>query len=93
MSKMMERRLPTNSAADSASMPVLKELAAIHEAMCQGATGFGTYKGPEGDMFVAYAPVQGTNGWSIAVTAPQVDYLSSTRANIVINLIVIRAPP
>ena len=85
----MDTVMVQNIGKEAQSDSSLKELAAIHEAMCQGATGFGTYKGPEGDMFVAYAPVQGTNGWSIAITAPQVDYLSSTRANIVINLIVI----
>ncbi len=69
----------------------LKELAAIHEAMCQGKTGFGSYHGFEGSMFSAYAPVAGTDGWSIAVTAPQSDYLSTTYTGIAINIAVIIA--
>ena len=40
-------------------------------------------------MFAAYAPVLDTDGWSIAVTAPQINYLASTRDVMVINIIVI----
>ncbi len=69
----------------------LKELAAIHEAMRQGENGFGSYKSTEGNMFVAYAPVAGTDGWSIAITAPQMDYLSTTYTGIAINIAVIIA--
>ncbi len=69
----------------------LKELAAIHEAMRQGENGFGSYKSAEGDMFVAYAPVAGTDGWSIAITVPQSDYLSTTYTRIAINIAVIVA--
>ncbi len=69
----------------------LKELAAIHEAMRQGENGFGSYKSAEGDMFVAYAPVAGTDGWSIAITVPQSDYLSTTYTGIAINIAVIVA--
>ena len=40
-------------------------------------------------MFAAYAPVPGTDDWSIAVTAPQINYLESTRDAMVINIGVI----
>lgn len=69
----------------------LKELAAIHESMCRGENGFGSYKSEEGSMFIAYAPVAGTDGWSIAITAPQSDYLSTTYTGIAINIAVIIA--
>ena len=42
-------------------------------------------------MFAAYASVGGTDGWSIAVTSPQSDYLASTYGGIVINVAVIVA--
>lgn len=67
----------------------LKELASIHAAMREGKNGFGEYKSGKKSMFAAYAPVNGTDGWSVAVTAPQSDYLSSTYINIVINLVMI----
>ncbi len=65
----------------------LKELASIHAAMRQGKNGFGSYKNGRDSMFAAYAPVNGTDGWSVAVVAPQSDYLSATYFNIAINLV------
>ncbi len=69
----------------------LQELAAIHAEMRQGKNGFGSYTNGEDEMFAAYAPVQDTDGWSIAVTAPQINYLESTRDAMVINIAVIVA--
>ncbi|MCI8483579.1 MAG: methyl-accepting chemotaxis protein [Lachnospiraceae bacterium] len=69
--------------------PALKELAAIHAEMCQGKNGFGSYTKGKDKMFAAYAPVPNTDGWSIAVTAPQINYLKSTRDAMVINIAVI----
>ena len=65
----------------------LKELAAIHSAMREGKNGFGDYKNGKKSMFAAYAPVTGTDGWSVAVVAPQSDYLSTTYFDIAINLV------
>lgn len=65
----------------------LKELASIHASMRQGENGFGNYKNGKKSMFAAYAPVNGTDGWSVAVTAPKSDYLSTTYFDIVINLV------
>ncbi len=65
-----------------------KELAAIHAQMRQGKNGFGSYTAKD-KMFAAYAPVGDTDGWSIAVTAPQINYLASTRDAMVINIAVI----
>jgi len=65
----------------------LKELASIHASMRQGENGFGNYKNGKKSMFAAYAPVNGTDGWSVAVTSPKSDYLSTTYFDIVINLV------
>lgn len=67
----------------------LQELATIHARMRQGENGFGSYINGEDKMFAAYAPVPGTDGWSIAVTAPQSNYLESTRNAMVIIIGVI----
>lgn len=69
----------------------LKELAAIHSNMRQGQNGFGKYQSSDGSRFAAYAPVNGTDGWSVAVTAPEMDYLADTYFGIVIDGIVILA--
>lgn len=78
-----------NIEAEAQSDPSLQELSAIHGEMRQGKNGFGSYTSGEEKMFAAYAPVPDTDGWSIAVTAPQINYLASTRDAIVVNLIVI----
>lgn len=78
-----------NIEAEAQNDPSLKELADIHASMRQGKNGFGSYPSGEHKMFIAYAPVNGTDGWSIAVTAPQLDYLTSTRNAMVINIAVI----
>ena len=69
----------------------LKELAAIHGEMRQGKNGFGSFKDTDGSRFTAYAPVDGTDGWSVAVTALQTDYLSDTYFGMFLNVAVIVA--
>lgn len=78
-----------NIEAEAQNDSGLQELAAIHARMRQGENGFGSYITEEDKMFAAYAPVPGTDGWSIAVTAPQINYLESTRDAMVINIVVI----
>lgn len=78
-----------NIEAEAQSDPTLKDLAAIHAQMRQGKNGFGSYTSGEEKMFAAYAPVSDTDGWSIAVTAPQINYLASTRDAMVVNIAVI----
>ncbi|MCI8888787.1 MAG: methyl-accepting chemotaxis protein [Hungatella sp.] len=80
-----------NIEREAGSDSSLKELASIHGEMRQGKNGFGSYKNGGSSMFAAYASVGGTDGWSIAVTSPQSDYLASTYGGIVINVAVIVA--
>ena len=77
-----------NIEAEAVSDSSLKDLAAIHESMRQGENGFGSYDGTTGKMFMAYAPFNCTDGWSIAVTAPQMNYLASTYNGMVLNILV-----
>ena len=67
----------------------LKELAAIHAEMRQGKNGFGSYHTAAGPWDTAYAPVDGTDGWSVAVTAMKKDYLADTYAGMLINVLAI----
>ncbi len=78
-----------NIEAEAQSDASLKELAAIHADMRAGNNGFGSYESDGQKMFAAYAPVADTDGWSIAVTAPQLNYLTATRDAMVINIVVI----
>lgn len=56
-----------------------KGLASVAEKMVAGQTGFNNYD----DRYAAYAPVEGTDGWSVAVTVAQSDYVASFLASIV----------
>lgn len=78
-----------NIETEAQSDPTLQELAAIHANMREGKNGFGSYTSGEDKMFAAYAPVKDTDGWSIAVTAPQLNYLAATRDAMVVNIAVI----
>ena len=55
-----------NIEAEAESDSSLKELAAIHADMREGKSGFGSYKMAKEKMFASYAPVNGTDGWSVA---------------------------
>jgi len=64
----------------------LTDLAKIHSLMRKGESGFGSYSIDGVSKFLAYAPVGGTDGWSIAVSSYQSDYLSGTYAAIYVTL-------
>ncbi len=78
-----------NVEAEAQSDPSLKELAAIHSAMRQGQNGFASFKAEDGPRFAAYAPVNGTDGWSVAVTALKTDYLADTYFGMVVNVVAV----
>ena len=67
----------------------LKSRAVLHESMRQGKSGFGSVRGDGESYFLAYAPVGGTDGWSLAVEAPQSVYLADTYVGMMINLAVV----
>ena len=74
--------------------PSLGQLAALHTDMRAGNSGYGPYEVNGATKYLAYAPVDGTNGWSIAVTAPAGDFLGTTyqsTAVIAVLLVVILA--
>ena len=67
-----------NIEREAQSDPSLKSRAALHAAMRQGKTGFGSIRADDGPRFLAYTPVGGTDGWSLAVAAPKSNYLADT---------------
>ena len=67
----------------------LKSRAALHEAMRQGENGFGSIQAEDGPRFLAYAPVGGTDGWSVAVASPKSNFLADTYFGMLINVMVI----
>ena len=67
----------------------LESRAALHEEMRQGKNGFGSILAEDGPRFLSYAPVRGTDGWSVAVASPKINFLADTYFGILINLAVI----
>ena len=68
-----------------------EERNAVHAAMRQGKNGFGTIRTSDGLRYLAYAPVGGTDGWSIAITSPKAAYLADTYWGYFIIALVIAA--
>ena len=67
----------------------LNSRAALHAAMRRGENGFGSIRAEDGPRFLAYAPVNGADGWSVAVTALKTDYLADTYLGMILNVAVI----
>ncbi len=77
-----------NIEREAQSNASLKGLAKIHADMRQGGKGFGSFHASDGPRFAAYAPVDGTDGWSVAVTAMKKDYLANTYFGMFANVAV-----
>lgn len=64
--------------------PKLKALAQLEELMIKGETGFGNYSYDGVNKMLAYAPIEGTNGWSVGINAPTSDFMQQTILGIII---------
>ena len=85
---VLENIAVENIEEDAKTDPDLEELAALNAEMRQGKTGVGSYEynGVKNKM-LAYTPVEGTDGWSIAITAPASDFLGTTYKSIAATII------
>lgn len=75
-----------NSIEMSKTDSSLKKLAALETKMINGETGYGTYTYGGTTKLLAYAPMEGTDGWSVAVSAPLSDFLGTLYVSIVLAL-------
>jgi len=74
--------LGENSQELAKTDPGFAELAAIEKRMIDGETGFGRYS-YEGDIeYSAFAPIEGTDGWSISISVYQNEFLSGVYQSI-----------
>ncbi|MGN0665422.1 MAG: methyl-accepting chemotaxis protein [Huintestinicola sp.] len=79
------------AAADTSGKTGYSSLAAVHERMRKGEIGFGDYTLNGVKKFVGFAPINGTDGWSVAVYAPSKDFLKDTYISIIITVVVMTA--
>jgi methyl-accepting chemotaxis protein len=63
--------------------------AALEKKMINGESGFGRYTYNGVTKFLSYAPLEGTNGWSIGVNASVNDFMDSTYQGILITAVLI----
>lgn len=77
------------AAKDTSGQAGYYTLAEAHVKMRNGETGFCDYTLNGVRKFIGYAPIGGTNGWSVAVYAPSDDFLSDTYLTITITIILI----
>jgi len=63
--------------------------AACHKKMCEGKSGFEDYNMLGVRYFTGYAPVEGTDGWSMAVRAPAKDFMDDTYTGILFVVVFI----
>ena len=59
--------------------------------MINGESGFGTYFYGGSNKLLAFAPIEGTDGWSIAINAPLSDFMGMTYIAILIVIIILLA--
>jgi methyl-accepting chemotaxis protein len=58
-----------------------KEVAALETEMTQGKSGFGFYVWKGDKKFGSYTPIDGTNGWSVNVTALESEFMSGVKTS------------
>lgn len=75
-----------NTGNDAKTDSSLKRLALIENEMVAGKNGFEAYAYGGTIKFIAYAPIGGTDGWSIAVNAPVMDFMLWTVVGILVTV-------
>ena len=82
-----QENIPQTAQSNSA----LQSLAVIYTKAMAGETGFGRYSYKGVEKFVAYAPIAGTDGWSLLIGAPESDFTGGVTRAIIIAVIIMFA--
>ncbi|MGN0641700.1 MAG: methyl-accepting chemotaxis protein [Huintestinicola sp.] len=77
-----------NAQESAKTDPSYQKLAEVEAKMCAGETGFDQYKYDGNLELVAYAPVEGTPGWSIGVNVVRDEFMGGTYTSLVLSLII-----
>lgn len=78
-----------NTIANAKSDSSLADIAALEQKMLDGEDGFGNYTYNGTTKFISYSPIEETDGWSVAVIAPVMDFLWDTVEGIIITVILV----
>lgn len=66
----------------------LKKMAGFHTKMINGEIGYATYGDGLTSKVLVYAPIEGTNGWSVALDVPVTDFLGTLNVVIVVAVLI-----
>lgn len=66
-----------------------RELAAVQAKMIAGESGSAICTENGQNLLVGYAPIAGTNGWSLAVCAPANDFMNGTKMIIMFDILLV----
>lgn len=77
-----------NTQAEAKSDSKLKKLAQIEANMCKGLTGFEDYYYGGKYKYMAYAPIPGTNGWSIDVAIERSEFMRSSFTSVFLIIVI-----
>ena len=66
----------------------LKLIAELETKMINGENGFGKYRYSGVSKYLAYAPINSTNGWSIGITALTSDFMGTTVIAIIVMIVI-----
>lgn len=80
-----------NTIEQSKAEPELEALAGLEKRMIAGEDGFGIYYYQKSIKFLSYSPIPSTDGWSVGVEAPIMDYLMDTLVGIIITVAIVIA--
>lgn len=80
-----------NTQEDAKADKKLAELADLEKRMIQGESGFGRYEYGGVKKFLAFAPIECTDGWSVGINAPTSDFIQSTIQGIFITFVLMVA--
>lgn len=86
MDNVRSKKNTIESAKTDSSLSALAEL---ESAMILRKSGFGKYSYGGTTNFLAYAPINGANGWSIGISSPTGEFLGATYRGIIITGILI----
>ncbi len=78
-----------NSIKDAETNAKLKPVAKLEKKMIAGETGFGTYRYGGVKKIMAYTPIENSNNWSIAITAPISDFNTETVVGMVVTILIV----
>lgn len=78
-----------NAQESAKTDPSYQKLAEVEAKMCAGMTGFDQYEYNGNLELVAYAPVEGTPGWSIGVNVVRNEFMGGTYTSLVISIIIL----